>query len=96
MAAPDFVAFPYLKLAQPYMCDLNAGDVLFVPAGCAHRVETLAPSIAVSGNFVDASNLESACVELHAAGLRDPGSAQLADVLKDPAFDCKMYWSQQH
>jgi uncharacterized protein YjlB len=73
---------------------LNAGDVLFVPAGCAHRVETLAPSIAVSGNFVDASNLDNVCAELRAAGLRDPGAAHLADLLQSPAFDRTMTWSR--
>ena len=36
------------------------GDVLFVPAGCPHRVENLTDTLAVSCNYVDATNVGGA------------------------------------
>ena len=49
----------------PVVCFLTrrpAGDVLFVPAGCAHQVENIgdSTSIALSCNYVDSSNLHLA------------------------------------
>jgi hypothetical protein len=32
---------------DPFVIDLQAGDLLFVPAGCPHTVENLEPSLAV-------------------------------------------------
>ena len=43
-----------------------------MPAGCPHRVLNLKTSVAVSGNFVDSSNLARACEELRIDGLRNP------------------------
>jgi hypothetical protein len=38
--------------------------MLFVPAGCPHRVENLEPSLAISSNFVDKSNFDHVKQEL--------------------------------
>jgi uncharacterized RmlC-like cupin family protein len=47
-------------------CTTATGDVLFVPAGCAHQVENTGcdTSVAVSFNYVDESNLELALTAL--------------------------------
>ncbi len=44
--------------------DVESGDVIFVPAGWAHRVSNLEPTIALSGNFVDKSNLADVLEQL--------------------------------
>jgi uncharacterized RmlC-like cupin family protein len=47
---------------QLLYCTAATGDVLFVPAVCAHQVENIGcdTSIAVSFNYVDESNIELA------------------------------------
>ena len=40
------------------MVDLEPGELLFVPGGLAHTVENLTPSLAISMNYVDASNVK--------------------------------------
>ena len=74
---PDFEAFPLLETAQARTCELRPGELLFVPHGCPHRVENLTASVAVSGNFIDGSNINAALQELELAGLRDPEAARL-------------------
>ena len=56
--------FPLARLLRPTQVILEAGDVLFVPSGTPHYVENIgtAPAFAVSGNFLDSTNL--ACVPL--------------------------------
>ena len=50
MTRPDIPAeFKASAAAQPLVCTLEAGDLLFVPAGSPHHVENLTGSIAVSG-----------------------------------------------
>ena len=49
--------WPLYSLATPQTCVLEAGDLLFVPAGCPHAVENLSDTLAVSCNYVDATNL---------------------------------------
>lgn len=52
--------FPVARLLRPMEVELGPGDVLFVPAGMPHFVEGLgdAYSIAISGNFLDTTNLQ--------------------------------------
>lgn len=52
--------FPLARLLQPLEVVLEPGDFLFVPAGMPHFVENHSgeePVVAVSGNFLDSSNL---------------------------------------
>lgn len=56
--------------------------MLFVPAGCPHRVENLEQSIAISANFVDPSNLKTVVKELEINALVDPRTADLLGELK--------------
>ena len=55
--------------ACPYDSVLQAGEVLFVPHGCPHRVSNLSASIAISANFCDGSNIGAAVEELDIAAL---------------------------
>lgn len=50
--------FPLLERAYATRVDVafNAGDLLYVPAGLPHYVETHTPSVATSINYVDAVN----------------------------------------
>ena len=57
--------------------DLTAGHLLFVPAGCPHKVENLEDSIAVSGNFVNKSNIGEAEKHLRISALQDPRAGDL-------------------
>jgi hypothetical protein len=58
---------------------LQPGQVLFVPAGSPHRVENLESSVAVSGNFVDDSNISEAVVHLQRNALLDPRAGELLE-----------------
>ena len=57
--------------------DLTPGHLLFVPAGCPHKVENLEDSIAVSGNFVNESNIREAEKHLRISALQDPRAGDL-------------------
>jgi hypothetical protein len=51
---------------------LEAGEVLFVPAGCAHSVGNVTDTVAISANYVDDSNLSMAVRELEFTSAEDP------------------------
>jgi hypothetical protein len=72
---------PLLALTEPLSCVLEAGELLFVPHGSPHRVENLTASLAVSGNFVDDSNIDAVAKELTIAGYCDPQAVALRDQL---------------
>ena len=80
---------PLMRLASPMECILEAGEVLFVPAGCPHRVEGLTPSVALSMNYVDHTNLDLAQKELALAALTDPRAGRLLQVLRGCAGGAK-------
>ncbi|HEX5423046.1 MAG TPA: cupin-like domain-containing protein [Candidatus Acidoferrales bacterium] len=52
----DIEKFPLFASATPISCDLQAGEILFVPAGWWHTTRILTPSITVSASRVNASN----------------------------------------
>jgi hypothetical protein len=76
-----FARHPLLRGLRPFQCVLRAGELLFVPQGCPHRVETLTDSVAVSANFVDRSNLSCALEELRVDGLLNPRAGDLRSQL---------------
>lgn len=52
--------FPLARLLAPLQVVLSPGDILFVPANTPHLVENIGkeePTVAISGNFLDTSNL---------------------------------------
>ncbi|XP_062594461.1 bifunctional arginine demethylase and lysyl-hydroxylase JMJD6-like [Saccostrea cucullata] len=87
---PDLKKQPLLSLTHPSECVLSAGEVLFVPARCPHRVENLTSSVAISANFVDVSNWKAVLEELELNAIIDPRSGDLLEQLKSGAFDKTM------
>ncbi|KAK3580713.1 hypothetical protein CHS0354_005717 [Potamilus streckersoni] len=90
LSCPDLEQYPLLRNVQPRECILEPGDVLFVPAGCPHRVENLDKSLAISGNFVDLSNFSRVKDELQINSLLDPRARQLLDQFMEEGFRCNM------
>ena len=66
------------------------GEMLFVPAGCPHRVENLEPSLAISSNFVDKSNFDHVKQELEINSLLDVRSEELLLQFNDVNFNESM------
>lgn len=64
---------------SPYSVILRPGQVLFVPSGCPHRVENLETSVAISGNFVDDSNVLDAVAHLQRNALLDSRAGELLE-----------------
>ena len=62
---------------------LEPGQFLFVPHGSPHRVENLTDSVAVSGNFVDESNIKDVLNHLKTNALVDPRAGELVKELMD-------------
>jgi hypothetical protein len=54
---PDPDSFPRFREATPVEFILQPGELLFVPSGWLHQVTSLDPTISVSGNFVNGSNI---------------------------------------
>ena len=48
-----------------------------MPAGCPHKVENLEDSIAVSGNFVNKSNVKEVEKHLRISAILDPRAGDL-------------------
>lgn len=56
---PDETRFPLLAEATAYEGEFGPGDMLFMPAGWWHCVRALEPSMTVSHNFFNATNLSA-------------------------------------
>ena len=67
------------KKVKDYACEiiLEPGELLFVPFGSPHRVENLEDSVAISGNFVDQSNIQCVVGHLRKNALQDPRAGDL-------------------
>lgn len=91
---PDLKDFPLLSTITPIQCVLEPGELLFVPQGSPHYVETLEDSLAVSANFIDLSNYQSAVEELRIMGIIDPQAKSLYNQVSSDNFPTKM-WSEQ-
>jgi len=75
-----------MQRCKPMITVLNQGEVLYVPAGCPHFVENLDDTVAISANYVDASNREGSVKELKAQGLTSQQSKELAQLLGNSNF----------
>jgi histone arginine demethylase JMJD6 len=91
-AAPEL--YPLLRHARRVDHVLRAGEVLLVPGGAPHRVvngeydDDPVPSVAIAGNFIDASNRDEAVRDLalmaaRREGVTDPGAAATAAALAE-------------
>jgi hypothetical protein len=58
---------------RPLQCVLEAGEVMFLPSGWWHTVLNLSPTVAITENRVDDSNVHKVLDEMRAA---DPASAR--------------------
>nr|XP_022313990.1 F-box protein At1g78280-like [Crassostrea virginica] len=90
LTSPNLEKQPLLHLTHPTECILTEGEVLFVPAGCPHRVENMTSSVAISANFVDMSNWENVLRELELNAFVDPRSQDLLKQFTSCTFDKKM------
>ena len=88
--------YPALAFVTPRECILCPGEILFVPAGCPHRVENLEESLAISANFVDSSNFELVQQELQINGLIDERAAELYEILSNKQFNSQMDFTTSH
>ena len=88
--------YPALSCVTPRECVLCPGEILFVPAGCPHKVENLETSLAISANFVDSSNFELVRQELQTNGLIDERSAKLFEIFSSKHFDSSMDFDISH
>ncbi|CAG2212437.1 unnamed protein product [Mytilus edulis] len=90
LSRPDLTQYPLLQLTTPIECVLEPGDVLFVPAGCPHRVKNLETSVAISSNFVDQSNFTLVNQELKINALMDIRSEELLRQFNNEKFNDQM------
>lgn len=89
---PDFDKYPLLKYAQAFVCDLKAGDVLFVPSGSPHQVHSSCCTLAISSNFVDQSNFTEFMRDAHNLESSDEHLKPVLQQLNSQIFDKKMYF----
>jgi lysine-specific demethylase 8 len=47
LSAPDYARFPRLRRARPTVVDLGPGDMIFIPPGWWHQVDTPDPTISI-------------------------------------------------
>ena len=71
---PDYARYPLYAFTNSSVCIVGPGDGLFVPAGSPHQVTNLSPSIAISMNYIDASNIDTALASTKLEGLVDSES----------------------
>ncbi len=67
-----------------------------MPAGCAHRVENLETSLAISANFVNLSNLAVVKQELAINSLIDSRADDLLKQISKYDFPLKMHSKIDH
>ncbi len=90
--------FPLAVGLTPLVTTLKPGDLLFVPAGTPHWVENVgtSPTLALSGNYVDASNFACARDALRQWGVKQPAARALADALAFAGFNSTMNLNRNH
>jgi hypothetical protein len=47
LSASDYARFPRLRRARPAVVDLGPGDMIFIPPGGWHQVDTPDPTISI-------------------------------------------------
>ena len=70
-----------VQALKPVDVVLKEGELLFVPQGSPHFVENLSLSIAISGNFVDSTNVKFAAEHFRRNGYMDPRQLDLLEEL---------------
>jgi hypothetical protein len=68
--------------ARAFEVELQAGEMIFVPAGSPHAVTNLSTTVALSGNYVDESNIAASLLALGRDGLTCPRARALWQALQ--------------
>jgi len=76
----------YDKLDR-YDFELREGEVLFVPCGAPHVVSNLEDTVAISANYVSASNRNASIAELRVASMCSNEAGCLAALLASPTLE---------
>ncbi|XP_065186999.1 uncharacterized protein LOC135817696 [Sycon ciliatum] len=66
--------YPALTMTHPWQVCVEAGDVLLVPWGCAHQVENVGTTLAISSNVVTRHNAKESISWLSLQRLEDPNA----------------------
>ncbi len=77
--------YPTLCAARGWETELRAGELLYVPAGCAYAVHNLEDAVSLSANFVDEPAVERVAARLRADSILDPRLTNMADALEHAA-----------
>ena len=56
---PDFERFPLLREVRAWQGILEPGEAIYLPSLCWHQTQILEISVALSGNYCNASNVEA-------------------------------------
>ena len=79
-----------LQQTQPFDVILQPGELLFVPSESPHQVLNVDDTLAISMNFMDATNAEAVKLAI-APGKGDPGTVtELRQALAEGDFDASM------
>lgn len=54
---PDYRTYPLFKKAQGFYCLQEEGDLVYTPSGWWHAVLNIEPSISITDNFINGSNI---------------------------------------
>lgn len=90
-------SYPLARHLTPWIVDLQPGELLLVPHNIPHFVQNLPGDrlvMALSGNYIDASNLAAALPALAHIGLTDPTAAWIYASLEQQALHLSMDWSR--
>ena len=80
---PVFRPGPDQASLPRYSVTLRPGQLLFVPAGSPHQVENISDTLAVSGNFVNQTNISLATRYFKINALLDPRTEDLLQELSN-------------
>jgi hypothetical protein len=72
---------------HPVVLDLAPGGLLFVPGGSPHAVVNLDLTVAMAGNFVDASNVDRVLADLRFTQMRYADDRGLYEALSEMDFE---------
>ena len=61
---PDFQRFPDLHEVRGWECVLEPGEAIYLPSLCWHQTRILETSVALSGNYCSAQNLDTVLARL--------------------------------
>jgi arginase family enzyme len=101
--APDLARFKSMENIRGFELVQEPGELVWVPSGCLHAVRNLEPTIALTHNYVDLTNLDKV-YEAYISKARVENSSEEVDLaqifeigiarLKEKGFDASIYLLQ--